>query len=137
MVGLVEPCDELHFPGAADHHVRLELADLPRDVASQVEGVDQHPVGVVEHRQVLHAHRVTGRALLTGPEHTGFLRRTLHPGLPSGQQQVGNLDAGGCPLRDGRRRAVLHVIGVGDNAQDPLEVLIRQQFDRRLGHGSP
>ncbi len=119
-----------------------ELADLPRDVAAQVEGVDQHPVRVVEHRQVGHADGVAGCPLLAGPQRAGLLRRTLHAGLAGGEQQVGHLDAGRGPLRDRCRRAVLHVVGVGDHAQHPVEVGVGEHvrcglFDAGLAHGSP
>jgi len=129
VVGLVQPGNELDVPRAGDHDVRLELPDPPCDVATQVEGVDQHPVRVVEHGQVGHAHGVAGRTLLPCPQRAGLLRRTLHARLPCGEQQVRHVDPGFGPLRDSGGGAVLDVVRVGDYAQHSLEVTIGEYLD--------
>ena len=43
-----------------------------------------------------------------------------------GQQQIADLDAAVGPPGDGRRRAVLHVVGVRDDMEHAVKRLLRQ-----------
>ena len=131
VVGHVQPPGRLQVPGAGDHGVRLELPDPAGDVAPDVERVDQHAVGVIEHHQFGDADLGAGPFLLATPDPGALVRRDLHAGLALGQQQVRHLDAPVGPFGDGRGRAVLQVVRVRHHAQHPPELLVGQPLDAR------
>jgi hypothetical protein len=130
VVGLVEAPRHLDLEPAAEHDVGSEPADLPADVPTQVEAVDEDAIGVLEDGQVLDADR-GARGLLLGQAQAGrLLGRVRHAGLAAGEQEVADLDAARRPAGDGRGRAVLDVVGVRDDAQHALEGLVGQGGQR-------
>ena len=73
-----------------------------------------------------------GGLLLAGPHRTGDCgvdRRDA--GLAVGEQEEAHLDACRCPRGDGGGRAILHVVGMGDDAEHALHPVHRQM--RELG----
>src|SRR5262249_55841350 len=121
VVGLVEAIGRLDVVPGAEYHVGLEPADLPADAAAKVEAVDEHAVRMFEDGQVLDADDGAGGLLLGDAQACRLLGRGRHAGLAAGEQEITDLDAARSPASDGRGRAVLHVVGGGDDADHPLE----------------
>jgi hypothetical protein len=71
---------------------------------------------------VLHADDPARVLLLDGAERAGLLGWALHPGLAGGEQQVAHLDALVGPVGDRRRRAVLGVVGMGHDDENPPDI---------------
>ncbi|MEY9863635.1 hypothetical protein ABH935_009288 [Catenulispora sp. GAS73] len=126
MVGLVEAIGRLDLVAGAEYDVGLETADLPADVASEVEAVDEDAVRVFEDGQVLDADHGAGGPLL-GDTHTGRLGgRVGHAGFTTGEQEIADHDAARGPAGHGCRHAVLHVVGVRDDAKHAPEGVLGQ-----------
>jgi hypothetical protein len=96
-----------------------EPADRPGDVAAQVDGRGEGAIGVaVEKRDIEHAQRGGGRALFGLAQSRHRLPRgVVEPArVAPGDEQVSDVEAVGHPLRDGARRAEVHVVRVGEDA---------------------
>src|SRR5256714_6317693 len=136
MVGLVEAIGRLDLLTGAEYDVGLEPADLPADVPAQVEAVDEHAVRMFEDGQVPDADDGAGGLLLGGAQASRLLGTVRHAGLAAGEQEITDLDAARGPASDGRRRAVLHVVRVRDDAEHALEGLLGQSRQRHVSHPS-
>ena len=60
--------------------------------------------------------------LLDGAKRAGLLGRALHAGLAGGEKKIADLDALTRPVRDRRGRAVLGVVGMGHDDENPTDV---------------
>src|SRR5215831_9032748 len=87
VVGLVEAIGRLDLVTGAEYDVGLEPADLPADVASQVEAVDEHAVRMFEDGQVLDADDGAGGLLLGDTHARRLLGMVRHAGLAPGEQE--------------------------------------------------
>jgi len=134
VVGLVEAVGRLYVVTGAKYDVGFEPADLPADVAAKVEAVDEHAVWMFENRQVLDADDGAGGLLLGDAQPCRLLGRVGHAGLAAGEQEITDLDAARGPASDGRGRAVLHVVGVRDDAEHALEGRLGEGRQCHVGH---
>ena len=119
VIRLVEPPRRHHVEVLGHDDGRLQPAVVAGDRLAQLEAVLEQAVGEVQQSELPHPHLIAGVARLLRPHLRGL--RGLHPrdaGLAVGEQKVVDLYPLTRPLCDGHRRAVLHVIGVGDDGKD-------------------
>ena len=119
VVGHVEAAAGVRLAMVHGHdQFRMVSADRRGDRSPQRQSGLQRPVGKVEELERLDADGVAGGALLGGPQRRGLHRvKVVDPGFAAGHQEVADRLAGIRPRGDGRRRAVLHVVGVRHDGQ--------------------
>ena len=109
------------------HPLRAHAPDLAGDVAPQVERRLEPAVGVTEEREVGDADDLRRRGLLDAAE-LGELGRA-DAGVAAarfavGGDAVGHLDPGVGPPGDAPGGAEVDVVGVRDDHQDPLDLVV-------------
>ena len=98
--------------------------DLGGEIGAQLQPLDDRAVGPPEERHLVDAHDGAARLLLAPPHRTCLGRvHRCDPCLAVRHEDVGELFALLGPSSDGRGRAVLHVVGMGDDGESALPVL--------------
>lgn len=101
-----------------DHQLRPVAADGCRDIPAQTGAVLDHSVAVVEELDAGDPDGRRTRALLPLAQRRALLRfERVDAGLAAGGQEVGDVTPLIGPARDGRRAAVLQVVGVSDDGE--------------------
>src|SRR5699024_8777872 len=133
MIDVVEPPPGLEVEVRHHHRIRSELADLPRNGPPQLMGGFDQAIGEVEDLEIVDADDIAGPALLGCSALGDYIRGPVpDAGLTPGEQKVGDFLALVGPFGDGRRTPVFHVIGVGDYAEDTIDIAIVEE--REFSH---
>ena len=126
-----------------DHQVRPKAADLPHDVASQLQAWLQVAVRIAEVHDLVDAQHVRRRALLGDTGGRQLLRR--HRRVIGALAAIGGDDVvdactGGGQGRDGRGGAELGVVRVAEDHERALQrrdQLVAFQVGHRVAHATP
>ena len=105
-------------------HLRLVTTDSLGQVTPQGDARLDEPVRVIEELDDRYTDGCATTPLLLLADRPDLVRR--HRGdtrLAAGHQKVANVLAEVGPTRHGARRAVLHVVGMGDDAERPAPIL--------------
>lgn len=133
MVDVVKSPRHFEFPVRDHDGIGFELADLLGDCMAQFEVRLEQSISEIEDLKVVNADDCACLTLFVCSQRSDFLGAHFTDArFTTSQQQIGHGLALVCPFGYRRGGAVFHVIGMGDDAQEAIDLIVVE--DRKFSH---